>query len=99
MDSFRETDTKYHSGIELDEYQGSYSLVNAKRGKDEIIYKEWVYPQRDKKPIEKCIPWKITIGGSAEEAIETLQYFIELLSGDSAPKYVGPDTEDDDLPF
>lgn len=116
MDNFKRNESdKYGGGILLDEYNGSYSLVNAKQTEDGKIFKDWVFPARyDKqercsKPIEKSTPWKLTIGSSPEEAIETLRYFIGLLDGtksyephsaESAPGYSGPPVDDGgDIPF
>ena len=110
MENFLEyQNDEYGSGIEMDEYNGQISLVNARRGKDGNIYKDWCYPQRDKKPIEKSLPWKIRIGSSPEEAIETLRHFIGLLDGTksyethstkSAQEYSVPPVEDvDDIPW
>jgi len=68
---------KYGEGIQLDYYNGRYSIVSA-RQKDDKIYKEWCYPQKrdgSKQPMEKSLPWKIELGGTKEEAIETLRFF------------------------
>ncbi len=93
MENFKEyPNDKYGSGIELDEYNGTYSLVASRRADDGNVYKEWVFPSYKKKPREKSCPWKIPIGSSPAEAIETLQYFISLLSG-------APASTDDDIPF
>ena len=94
---------QYGSGIELDKYNGEFSLVNA-REKDGKVFKEWAFPARyDKqagcnKPIEKSLPWKIKLGSSETEAIETLQFFIELLRGES-PTDDGRQIPDDSIPF
>ena len=102
MDNFKEYDNdQYNQGIELDEFRGEISLVSARRGEDGRIFKEWVAPIRNKKPIEKHLPWKIKLGNSPEEAIETLRYFIALLGGGtSAPEYSGPPVDDGgEIPF
>lgn len=95
---------QYGSGIELNEYNGEYSLVNARQAEDGQVWKEWCYPQRNKKPIEKSLPWKIKIGSSPEEAVETLKHFIKLLAhpsgGTIRDEYYGPPAaDDDDIPF
>lgn len=76
---------KYGAGILLDEYNGSYSLVSARRSEDGTIYKDWCYPQRNKQPIEKSLPWKIKLGDSPQEAFDALAYFgkamREVMSG------------------
>ena len=108
MDNFKRNESdNYGGGILLDEYNGTYSLVNAKQTEAGEIYKEWVFPSRyDKetkkhKAISKSVPWKLTIGDSPEEAIETLRYFIALLGdGTSAPEYSGPPVDDGgEIPF
>ena len=96
MDNFKPYENdQYNQGIELEEYDGTYSLVLAQKGNDENVYKKWCFPEYKKKPIDKSVPWKIPLGNSEAEAIETLQYFIELLGG-------GPQDDvdmDPDLPF
>ena len=102
MDNFKRNENdNYGGGILLDEYNGTYSLVNAKQTETGEVYKEWCFPAYKKKPKEKSLPWKLTIGDSPEEAIETLRYFIELLGGGtSAPEYSGPPVDDgSDPPF
>jgi len=82
--------SKYGEGLVLDEYKGSFSLVAARKKNDEV-YLEWCYPQvRDgsRKPIEKSLPWKVTLG-DREKAIEALRFFLVQLGasdpGDPAP--------------
>jgi hypothetical protein len=88
---FREhTDSEYGDGVMLDEYQGTYSLVNAKKGKTGEVYLQWCFPQGpDRKPREKSIPWKVKLGNQ-EQALKTLRYFVALLGGE-------PDGEE--IPF
>lgn len=104
MDNFLAYENdKYNQGIELEEYNGIYSLVLARQGEDGTIFKNWVFPSRydkdtkEHKAVSKSLPWKIKIGNSESEAIETLQYFIGLLGGQ---EYSGPPVDDDDgIPF
>ena len=75
-------DSKYNEGVQLEEYNGTFSLVTAQEGKDGTVYLKWGFPQnKDRKPIEKSIPWKVTIGGSKEEAIEMLTALVDALDG------------------
>lgn len=90
-EKFIKTNLKYNSGIAVDEYKGEFSLASAIEGKDGKLYLRWVYPQgKDRKPSEKTIPHKITLGNK-QQAIQYLEqciYFIETW-----------DKGDDDQPF
>jgi len=86
-------DSKYNEGVQLEEYNGSFSLVTAREAEGKV-YLKWGFPQtKDRKPLEKSIPWKVTIGGSKAEAIETLKGFLFFLAGKDNP----PD--DESIPF
>ena len=82
MEIFFEFDwSKYGEGVMLEEYQGKYSLVAAVKGKGKgTVFKKWCYPQKDKKPNEKAIPWKITLGDK-REAATMLQKILSELAG------------------
>ena len=96
MSNFLETDDQYGSGIQLEEYNGKWSLCNARMGDDDKVWKDWCFPIRDRKPTQKSVPWKITLGSSKEEAVETLRHFIALLSTETG---AGHDNTDDNIPF
>ena len=101
---FPKPGSQYGEGIELDEYKGAWSLVVARQSNDDVIYKQWVYPQGKGKgagPIDKCLPWKIEIGASKEEAIEFLHAVEQALEKDGQPDFGEHDQtdNDDDLPF
>lgn len=83
-------ESKYNEAIIIEEYNGQWSLVLGRLGKDGEEYKKWCYPERDKKPLEKSVPWKIPIGGSKEEARETLKELWQALGGE---------TDDEQIPF
>ena len=88
-------DNDYGEGVLLNEYKGSFSLVTARKKKDEV-YMEWCFPQKrdgSKEPMDKSLPWKVTIGGSKEEAIETLKTLMYSLAGQEYPP------KDDDIAF
>ena len=86
-------DSKYNEGVQLEEYNGSFSLVTAREAEGKV-YLKWGFPQtKDRKPLEKSIPWKVTIGGSKEEAIEMLKTFMLMLAGQEYP----PD--ESEIPF
>jgi len=72
--------SKYHDAVILDEYNGKIGLCSGNTGSDDKVYMRWCYPQvKDKKPGEKSIPWKITIGETKEQAIATLEFFLAEL--------------------
>ena len=78
---FADPDSQYGEGVLLDEYNGKFSLVSARQGKDGTVYMQWVYPQaRDgsKGPIDKSVPWKVT-PGDKDAMVKMLQYFLDLL--------------------
>ena len=78
-------DSQYGEGVILDEYNGRWSLVSARQGKDKQVYMQWCFPQaRDgtKKPIEKSVPWKVSFG-SKDATISGLRHFLSILEGES----------------
>jgi len=84
MDEFRqypdgETQNKYSRGLTLQEYKGAFYLVSSRRTEKGDIAFEWCYPQRDRAPMEKAIPWKIKLGDSRKEAFEMLANFGRIL--------------------
>lgn len=80
LEQFREhPNDQYHNGLTLQEYAGTYWLISSRKLDDGRVMHDWVYPSRDKKPIEKSLPWKIKLGDSKEEALETLRYFAQFL--------------------
>jgi len=72
------TDEKWSRGAMIEEYGGKISIVRGSLGKDGNQYVDWGYPQKNKEPIEKAIPWKVELG-SREEAIEMLNRFLSVL--------------------
>jgi hypothetical protein len=61
-------DSKYGDGVVLNKYGDRYSIVAARKGKDEgTVWKEWAFPQdRDKQPRAKAIPLGVRIGNFTE---------------------------------
>ena len=81
---FRENPgSEYGDGVMLDEFHGEYSLVASYKKKDGNVQMKWGYPQKsgEKKPIDKCIPWKVKLG-NLDQAINTLKYYLALLEPD-----------------
>ena len=96
-ETFCETDQQYHNGVCLDEYNGEIEICRANRGKDGKVYVKWGYPQKDKKPIEKSIPWKVVLG-SKSQAIEMLETFVSILKGEET-QTGGSGIDSSEIPF
>lgn len=76
-------DSKWREGVQLEEYKGEYSIITARQGDDKIYFK-WGFPQgKDKKPIEKSLPWKVKIGQDKDEAVKVLKGLLAELEGQS----------------
>jgi hypothetical protein len=86
--------SQYGECIDINEYNGSYSLVSGRESKDgDKLFLQWGFPQtKDRTAGPKAVPWKIKIGESKDEAIATLR---ELLKGLG----VGTADDDDEIPF
>ena len=69
---FIETDEQYHNGVALEEYNGKLSLVRAYMAKDGEVRVKWGYPEKNKEPISKSIPWKVELG-TEQDAIDILR--------------------------
>lgn len=99
---FGRKDSKYGEGVLLDEYNGLWSLVSAKEGKDGKVYMEWCFPQKrdgSKQPLEKSLPWKISFG-SREEMVSTLRKILYKLDRGPEGTNPGDKTPDGDkIPF
>ena len=55
--------SEYGEVVIINEYNGVYSLCSGREGKEGKVYKNWAFPQdKDKKPREKAIPVKVTLG-------------------------------------
>ena len=75
-------DDQYGKGIMLQEYNGTYSVIAAGKGQNDVIYKKWGFPSgKDKKPISQVLPWQVKLGDSKREALETLRYLMDQLNG------------------
>lgn len=97
--TFTETNEQFHSGCALDEYNGTISVCSAQKGKDGICYLRWCFPQtKNRKPSEKPIPVRITLGDK-EQAIMILKSFLKELAPNAETIEPGAPLEDDDIPF
>ena len=106
------TDDRYDVGCGLQEYNGTYSLVEAKKGEKKTFMK-WVYPQKydtDTKenfPGDKAFPKSVAIADGRAATIEALESWIEVLKGgDGNRQSRKPESREetksvmnDDIPF
>jgi len=96
---------KYGAGVTLQEYNGTYSLVASKEGKDGKVWLDWAFPQtKDRTPGEKAWPVKVKLGNSASESMEMLQLLLAAFKApDKSKQYseqpAAPDDPNPDLPF
>ena len=84
--------SNYNECIIIEKYGDIYSLVaGAKSQKAEgTVYKKWGFPQDgNKKPREKAVPWKISLGNRTD-AIEVIKRIAEEF---------GLSIKDDDIGF
>ena len=80
-ESYIETNEQYKTGIAIDEYEGVYSIASVRMGNDDKLYHRWGHPSnKDKKPSEKAIPWKMTLG-DAEAALKIIMGLRNFLLG------------------
>lgn len=102
--TYIQTNDQYSQGVVLDDYSGKISICSANEGKDGTVYMQWCYPQKDKKPIAKSLPWKIELG-DIQQAIGTLKTLTTVLEkmGSGGQEQKTPDDvppmENSDIPF
>jgi hypothetical protein len=103
--TYIEIDDQYRSGVCLNEYNGEISICSAHQGNDDTVYLDWIYPQtKDRKPSEKTLPWKITLG-EPKTAAKYLRYLAGMLEAKDKkdkPEEKGSDNpvvKKDDVPF
>ena len=97
--SVRVPGDEYGGTVVLDEYNGEYSLVAANEGKDGKVWKRWAFPQtKDKKPRDKALPVKVSLGRDQRRAVGVLKAIIAAIEGRAQGT---PDTGSDDssIPF
>ena len=104
--NFIMTDERYNSGVMLEEYNGTYSLVNSWMSNAGEAVMKWGYIEKDKKPGKK-LPWKIELG-TKEHAMEVLKGIARLLAAepegpeelpDHNSQQDEPGPQDDMIPF
>ena len=94
---FVETDEQYHNGVGLEEYNGKISLVRAYMSKDGEAKAKWGYPEKNKEPISRSIPWKVELG-DRDEAVSILNRFLIELDAGNDPVNA-PTNDGSDIPF
>ncbi len=96
------TNEQYKSGFMLEEYNGTYSLVNAYEDKNGEAQMKWAYIEKREKKGDKWegvpgkkLPWKIELG-TREEAIANLKAALAMLGAElPGPEDFGnPDKQD-----
>ena len=108
------TDDRYDVGCGLQEYNGTYSLVEAKKGEKKTFMK-WVYPQKydvdtkENYPGDKAFPKSVAIADGRTATIEALESWIEILRGGDDNRQSrqpqgereneNPSYDKDDIPF
>ena len=92
-------ENRFHEGIILNEFKGEFSFVAGKIWNDKAEMK-WIYPQdKDRKPLDKTLPWKIKLGDGKDNAIEMLRLFIKALQGTEEMIEETIEAEEDEIPF
>jgi hypothetical protein len=95
MKEFIVTDDTYKSGVLLDEYKGTFSLLNARENQAGEPMPRWCKPEIGKdKYADKNVPFGVRIGDRAK-AIAVLQTFLRALEGARPEQqtFLGPDDE------
>lgn len=78
--------SQYGEGVKLQDYKGTFSVIATNYNAEGEAYMKWAFPQINRKPTEKAIPFKVSLG-TKEEAIEILESFVSNL------KQLGTDKE------
>lgn len=87
---------KYDS-IQINEYEGRYTLIAVSNGQNDCFYQKWArYQEKQNTFKEKAWPVKVFIGESAEEAIENLNEIIRRIGGSQEEELTVPE---EDIPF
>jgi hypothetical protein len=95
---FYKTNEQWGTGIFLEFYRDSYSFVRGYELQDGTQRKRWGFPEKDKSPAEKALPWKIELG-NAKEAVDVLGFFLRQLQGDDATDPGAITDSGDPIPF
>jgi hypothetical protein len=95
--------SKYNERIIINKYGDQYSLVLGREGKaNGTVYMQWCHPSdKDKKPREKAVPWKIPLGdyGQARTMLSNLLSVFAAPAQPATQKSAGKPPVDGDIPF
>ena len=91
------TDQEWKNGTCLEEYNGTISIARAYEGNDGEAHPKWGYPEKNREPISKSIPWKVELGDKAQ-AIGVLKTFLGVLEAEEGEQ-AGSPVDDLDIPF
>jgi len=99
MPKFFMINDQYNEGIQINEYNGQFSLVTAQMN-DGTVYPKWVHPSggKGKPPNDKVIP----MGSPRMERNQLIELAKWILAEmDEEGSYQGPtdDRDDDTIPF
>ncbi len=98
-------DKEYQEGVILNKYEGEISLIAGNAAQDGKIWMKWAFPQKrvdgQNVPNEKARPQGVMIGYGKDQAIKTLNYFLDILEGREVkvedPRM--PEPPEDNIPF
>jgi hypothetical protein len=78
-EEFIVVDHKFKEGIGIDRYNNEIQLVVAREDENGFIKPRWCYPDINRAPGKKAIPWKLTLGVKAQaiQRLEQLLYMVE----------------------
>jgi len=62
---------QYDECIFLDKYGEQYGLILGRKGNKGTNFKQWCFPEYQKKPREKAVPWRIPLG-RRDDAVEVI---------------------------
>lgn len=73
-------ESAYHEGIMIDKYRGTWSIIAARKSKNDKVYMMWGYPQKGKErePLERAVPWGVKLG-NRKQAIAILERFLDVV--------------------
>ncbi len=94
------TDEKYSSGFVLEEYNGMFSLISARQGNDDKVYKDWGKKKLKDGYTSKDIPLGPRLGGqeNAEAFLREAADAIKAWGGEEEPPPIEYD-QDGNIPF
>jgi len=99
MSKFFMINDQYNEGIQINEYNGQFSLVTAQMN-DGMVYPKWVHPSggKGKPPNDKVIPM-----GSPRmdryQLIELAKWILAEMDEEGMAYRLVPEDEDLDVPF